>query len=206
MKKASVAVLAIILCLTGGVALAKKKSSGSESSPSVAVAQVRGENISLNQNTAQSIKDLAIDSCVKAGLRCLERQDIGSIREEQQLAASDEAAPGQNKARKGHFKTADYMVSCALTGSTADAAGVGVAVNNKLFNTFGLKGVGVQTDRVTMTCRAYDTSTSEIILSQTNNKMAMTGELVVFNAKSSMAKTVEKAMDKFFKELKNQID
>ncbi len=176
-----------------------------KNSPTVAVARMRGEGVSMNDNTAQSLMDISIDSCVKAGLRCLERQDIQAIREEQDLAASGEAAKGQGRAKKGRMTTSDVMVSCALTGSTKDAAGVGVAVNNKILNTIGLKGVGVEGDRVTMTCRAYDTSTSEIILSRTTNKMAASAELAIFNYKSSMAKTVERAMDSFFKDLKQQL-
>ncbi|QQR81843.1 MAG: hypothetical protein IPJ69_07090 [Deltaproteobacteria bacterium] len=173
--------------------------------PTVAVTRMRGEWIALHENTAQSLKDIANDSCVKNGLRCLERQDLDAVREEQDLAASGDAAPGQKRAKKGKLTTADVLVSCALTGSTGDAAGVGVAVNNRVLNTIGLKGVGVSTDRVTMTCRAVDSSTGEIILSKTTNKMAATTELAVFNYKSSMAKAVEKSMDAFFKELKNQL-
>ena len=203
-KKISVLVLAVFVITTNLSAKERKIASASRGT-TVAIGKVRADNINMNQNTAQNISDLAVDSCVKAGLRCLEREDIGAIRGEQDLANSNEAAPGQGRAKKGKFTTADILVTCALTGSTQDAAGVGVAVNNRILNTFGVKGVGVSADRVTMTCRAYDSSTSEILLSQTNNKMATTGELVIFNAKSSLAKTVEKAMDKFFKDLKEKV-
>lgn len=214
MKKRSLVFALLILSLALNVS-AKKKSSSSpddgESSPSrnrrptVAVARMRGENITMNENTAQSLIDIAIDSCVKNGLRCLERKDMDAIREEQALAASDEARPKQGRAKKGRMTTADVMVTCALTGSTTNAAGVGIAVHNKVLDTLGVKGVGVSTDRVTMTCRAYDTTTSEILLSKTTNKMAATTELVVFNYKSPLAKAVERSMDSFFKELKENL-
>ncbi|GEM_PF-2144124 len=212
MKRSSAFFALLILSLAFS-AHAKKKASANDEDvspsrnrkPTVAVARMRGENITMNENTAQSLIDIAIDSCVKNGLRCLERKDLDAIREEQTLAASDEARPKQGRAKKGRMTTADVMVTCALTGSTNKAAGVGVAVNNKILDTLGVKGVGVSGDRVTMTCRAYDTTTSEIILSKTTNKMAATTELVVFNYKSSLAKAVERSMDSFFKELKENL-
>lgn len=211
-KQAFAMTMALVMLVLGQQVWAKKTTQSDDEDyvprnkrPTVAVTRMRGEGISMNENTAESLKDIANDSCVKNGLRCLERQDLDAVREEQALANSDEAAPGQKRAKKGKLTTADVLVSCALTGSTKDAAGVGVAVNNKVLNTIGLKGVGVSTDRVTMTCRAVDSSTGEIILSKTTNKMAATTELAIFNYKSPMAKAVERSMDAFFKELKNQL-
>ncbi len=212
MKKAKILGFASVLALLASSPVWAKKAAQDDEDyvprnkrPTVAVTRMRGEGISLHENTAESLKDIANDSCVKNGLRCLERQDLDAVREEQALANSSEAAPRQGRAKKGKLTTADVLVSCALTGSTADSAGVGVAVNNKVLNTIGLRGVGVSTDRVTMTCRAVDSSTGEIILSKTTNKMAATTELAVFNYKSPLAKAVERSMDAFFKELKNQL-
>ncbi len=99
---------------------------------------------------------------------------------------------------------ADVLVSCAVTGKTWHGTEIGIA-DNIIFQTIGIQGIGLSGDRVTMTCRAYDTSTSEILLSKTSPKFAMNVEAGILSVKGSTTKAVQRSMKDFFSELKNKL-
>ncbi len=170
----------------------------------IAIGGVRGESLALDDNAVAHIGDLMVDRCVAAGLRCVERQDLMAIREEQQLVELG-LANRTHRARKGNVQSADILVSCALTGTTPNAGSVGVGVGSEILRQIGVYGVGVKTDRVSLTCRGYDTTTSEILVSTTGKRSIVTAEIGAAHASGSATKAVQKMLDDFFVQLKNKI-
>lgn len=202
MKKIIVVVL--VAMFASSFIFAKEKEVKQAPSQLVAVGAVRGENIDFAGNSVENIQDLVVQSCYDAGLRCLERTDLSAVMAEQDLAASPRAAKGQNKAKTGELKVADVLVSCALTGKTYRGTEIGVT-DNIIFRTLGVHGIGVSGDRVTMTCRAYDSSTSEILLSKTTPKFAMQVEAGILSVKGSATKAVQRSLNGFFTDLRGQL-
>lgn len=202
MKK--IVVVGLMVMLASSFLFAREKELKPTSSQLVAIGAVRGENIDFAGNSVENIQDLVVQSCYDAGLRCLERTDLGAVTAEQDLAASSRAAKGQNKAKTGALKVADVLVSCALTGKTSDATEIGVG-DNIIFRTLGVHGVGIDANRITMTCRAYDSSTSEILLSKTSPKFAMGVTAGIISIKGSATKAVQRSLDGFFTDLRGRL-
>ena len=188
-----------------------KKTTKKEAAPptkpnqTVAVGAVRGEGFDFRGNAVENIQDLVVQECYSANLRCMERTDLGAVMAEQDLGASGRAEKGQGKAQIGKIKLADVLVSCALTGKTVNATDIGVGTANIIFDIIGLHGVGIDGDRVTMTCRAYDSSTSEILLSKTTPKFAMNFELGILKIRGSATKAVQRSLKDFFGELRGKL-
>ncbi|OGQ04332.1 MAG: hypothetical protein A2W61_03830 [Deltaproteobacteria bacterium RIFCSPLOWO2_01_44_7] len=185
----------------------KKEAAAPQPKPNqtVAVGAVRGEGFDFRGNTVENIQDLVVQECYGANLRCMERTDLSAIIAEQDLGASGRAEKGQGKANIGKIKLADVLVSCAITGKTVNATDIGIGTANIIFDLIGLHGVGLDGDRVTMTCRAYDSSTSEILLSKTTPKFAMNFELGIIKIRGSATKAVQRSLRGFFEELRGKL-
>lgn len=139
----------------------------------VAVDQFRKERVSLgwwSRDAAYNSRELAVDELVNSGcFTVLERDHRSSAprgaMNEKALARSDEAVPNTKAALKHEMKTADYLVTYALTAAKRDASGFRIGGIGGRSEGFGGVGAGVKKSKLSLTCRIYDTASSEILTS-----------------------------------------
>jgi curli biogenesis system outer membrane secretion channel CsgG len=96
----------------------------------------------------------------------LERQVLKALMQEQELAASGAAQPGSG-AQRGQIKTADILVSAAVTEFEPTASGVGGgiggggSVGSGILG--GIIGGAMNKSHMALDLRIIDTSTSEVL-------------------------------------------
>ena len=96
----------------------------------------------------------------------VERQALGAVMQEQELAASGAAQPG-GAVQRGQIKTADLIVTAAVTEfepqASGGAAGIGGGggVGSGILG--GLLGAALNKAHMAMDIRIVDTSTSEVL-------------------------------------------
>jgi curli biogenesis system outer membrane secretion channel CsgG len=99
----------------------------------------------------------------------LERQQLSAVMQEQELSASGAAQQGAGGPQRGKIKTADLIVTAAVTefepaasGGSAGIGGGGGVASGVLG---GLLGAAMNKSHMAMDIRIVDTSTSEVLAS-----------------------------------------
>jgi len=138
----------------------------------VAVDRFKTENVWSwwTDDMALNSREVAVDELIQSGCFTVLEREEGSmapvgVMNEKALARSDEARPGAKSARKRQMKTADNLVSFALTGLKKGGEGMQVGGLGGAGGGFGGLGGGFKKDEVTLTCKVIDTSSSEILAS-----------------------------------------
>ncbi len=139
----------------------------------VAIDRFKTEDISLgwwNEEVAYNSREVAVDELVNSGcFTVLEREDKAGAPEgvmnEKGLARSDEAVPGAKSAKKHQMKTADTLISYALTSAKKNDSGIGGGGGGWGSGGWGGGAFGVKTSTLNLTCKAINVSTSEILAS-----------------------------------------
>jgi len=97
----------------------------------------------------------------------VERQALGAVMQEQELAASGAAQQGAGGAERGKIKTADIIITAAVTefepqasGGSAGIGGGGSVASGILG---GLIGASLNKSHMALDIRIVDTSTSEVL-------------------------------------------
>jgi len=145
--------------------------------PTIAVDQFRTENIYIGWDEfAGNARDVVVNELTNSGcFKVVERGGIGvgeGYEREQFLQASGRARHGQNRARGGNVTLASRLAQFALTGISKDNVGGGIGGLGFGHGGFGLGAVAPRSTNIRMTCRIYDSSTSEVLASTevTKNK------------------------------------
>lgn len=158
-------------------AWAKKKEFPSCSfRPRVAVDQFRTENIYMGwDDFAGNARDVVVNQLVNSGCwRVVERGTSGLVStgydREQAIQAAGAARPGQRAARPGEVTLAGKLVQCALTGVTRNQMGGSLGGFGVGHGGFGGGSIAPRSSKISLTCRIYDSSTSEILASIQKSK------------------------------------
>lgn len=139
----------------------------------VGVDRFKTENISVgwwNNDVALNSREVAVDELVNSGcFTVLEREEYSGapagVMNEKALARSEEGQKGSKAAKKHKMKIADVLVSYALTGANKNGSGFNAGGLGGSLGGFGGAGVSVKNSSLTLTCKVFDTSTSEILAS-----------------------------------------
>jgi curli biogenesis system outer membrane secretion channel CsgG len=169
---ASAAILAVSVALgLSNPAEAKKKEyPACSQQPTVAVDQFRLENIYIGWDEfAGSARDVVVNELTNSGcFRVVERGGAGvgsGYDREQYLQATGQARRNQKKAQGGNVTLASRIVQFALTGVSKDNVGGSFGGLGIGGGKFGLGAVSPKSSNMRMTCRIYDSSTSEVLAS-----------------------------------------
>jgi len=137
---------------------------------SVAVDTFRTENISIDWNDfSMNARDVVVNELVNSGCyRVLERggYSVSQGFEREQYLRQTHAKAGQNDARSKNVKLAGKLVSFAMTGASKDNIGGTIAGLGGSWGGFGFGRISPKASKFCMTCRIYDSSTSEIMASE----------------------------------------
>jgi len=182
MKK--VIVSAVVILTMGAVSLAAIQPVNAKKDPKddfpscsskipVAVDRFKTENISVgwwNNDVALNSREVAVDELVNSGCFSVMEREEGSmapvgVMNEKALARSNEARPGAKAARKRQMKVAENLVSFALTGFSKGNEGMNIGGLGGAGGGFGGLGGGFNKSELNLTCKAFSTSTSEILAS-----------------------------------------
>lgn len=185
MKKIVKLIVVLLVCglCFPGLAIAKKKTSANEtvampSAPKKTIAVANFANkagVYSQVNIGDGMADMLADALMKSGkFIVLERQALGSVLAEQNLAASGRATAG-TVAATGDIKRAQIVVEGAVTEYEDNASGGGQSV--------GYMGINVGMKRakahLAIILRLIDTTTSQVLLSQRVEGKASRGGLGV---------------------------
>ena len=114
------------------------------------------------------LREMLITALVNSNrFRVVERQVLDAVMQEQQLGASGAAAPGQSGAQRGQIKTADIIVTAAITefepqaSGGAGGLGGGGSVGGALVG--AILGGSLNKAHMALDLRIIDTSTSEVL-------------------------------------------
>lgn len=174
---------------------------------SVAVYDVRTNGFQLNQSEVTSLQRIAMQACFDSHLTCSGRgQTKSNVLEEQGIAGS------------GKLAAAAYISECELVGKTEGRFNVGTksggidifgGAARKVGGTWlggasnvALSGLRFGGDGINLSCQFTRTSDGVLAYSKTDEKIPVSGELVLMEARSSNAKKVEKAFRKMFDSFK----
>lgn len=145
--------------------------------PTVAVDTFRTENIYIGWDEfAGNARDLMVNELVNSGCwRVVERGHSGLVSggydREQAIQQAGAARPGQRAARPGEVTLAGKLVQCALTGVTRNQMGGSLGgIGFQGAGGYGLGKVAPRSTKLMVTCRVYDSSTSEIVASVSHDK------------------------------------
>ncbi len=144
--------------------------------PSVGVDDFRTENFYIGWNDfSGNARDVVVNELTNSGCyRVVERGTTGLVSggydREQAIKAAGASRPGQNTARSGEVTLADKLVQCALTGVTKDQVGGSIGGFGVGGGGFGLGNVSPRSSTISITCRVYDSSTSEVLASVQKDK------------------------------------
>jgi curli biogenesis system outer membrane secretion channel CsgG len=115
------------------------------------------------------LREMLITAMVNSNrFSVLERQQLGAVMQEQELSASGAAQQGSGPQR-GKIKTADLIVTAAVTefepAASGGAAGIGGGGGVASGVLGGLLGAAMNKSHMAMDIRIVDTSTSEVLSS-----------------------------------------
>ncbi|MCC7344298.1 MAG: hypothetical protein IT573_05120, partial [Deltaproteobacteria bacterium] len=156
--------------LSGSAEAKKKEYPACVNRPTVAVDQFRTENIYIGWDEfAGNARDVVVNELTNSGcFRVVERGGYGvgeGYEREQFLQGSGRARKGQKAARGGNVTLASRLVQFALTGVSKDNVGGSLGGMGFGKGGFGLGAVAPKSTNIRMTCRMYDSSTSEVLAS-----------------------------------------
>jgi curli biogenesis system outer membrane secretion channel CsgG len=113
------------------------------------------------------LREMLVTALMNSGrFSVLERQALKAVMQEQELAASGAAQPGSG-AQRGQIKTADILVSAAVTEFEPNASGMGGgiggggSVGSGILG--GIIGGAMNKSHMALDLRIIDTSTSEVL-------------------------------------------
>lgn len=114
------------------------------------------------------LREMLVTALVNSSrFRVVERQALDAVMQEQQLAASGAAAPGQTGAQRGQIKTADIIITAAVTEfePQAGGGGIGLGGGGRMNGAFvgALLGGAMNKAHMALDLRIIDTSTSEVL-------------------------------------------
>jgi curli biogenesis system outer membrane secretion channel CsgG len=114
------------------------------------------------------LREMLVTALVNSSrFRVVERQVLDAVMQEQQLGASGAAAPGQTSAQRGQIKTADIIITAAVTEFEPQASGggggfgIGGSAGGALVG--ALLGGAMNKAHMALDIRIIDTSTSEVL-------------------------------------------
>lgn len=156
--------------LSGSAEAKKKEYPACVNRPTVAVDQFRTENIYIGWDEfAGNARDVVVNELTNSGcFRVVERGGYGvgeGYEREQFLQGSGRARKGQKAAKGGNVTLASRLVQFALTGVSKDNIGGSFGGMGFGKGGFGLGAVAPKSTNIRMTCRMYDSSTSEVLAS-----------------------------------------
>jgi curli biogenesis system outer membrane secretion channel CsgG len=171
-------ILASATILAVGIALGfshpaeakKKEYPACTHQPTVAVDQFRFENLAFGwDELAVGSRDVAVNELTNSGcFRVVERGGAGvggGYDREQYLQATGQARRNQKKAQGGNVTLASRIVQFALTGVSKDNVGGSLGGLGMGGGKFGLGAISPKSSNLRMTCRMYDSSSSEVLAS-----------------------------------------
>src|SRR3989338_1461101 len=177
----------------------------------VAVYPVKTEGFKLNESEVIEMHRIAMQSCFDAGLTCSGRGGTtGNVQREQGFSGGG-----------GAIAAAQYVAECSLVGKTEDRYNVGTkkgglpiigGAAGKIGDTrvFGgtrvnLSGIRIGGSGMNLACQFSRTTDGVLVFSESNEKMGLSGELVVFEARSSNVKKLQGAFTKMFQKAKPRL-
>lgn len=164
------------LALTERAEAKKKQYPACAFRPTIAIDTFRTENIYIGWDEfAGNARDVVVNELVNSGCyRVVERGNSGLVARgfdrEQAIRQSGAARPGQKAARPQEVTLAGKLVQCALTGVTKNQVGGSIGGIGYGGGHFGLGRVSPRSSKISITCRIYDSSTSEILASIKKSK------------------------------------
>jgi curli biogenesis system outer membrane secretion channel CsgG len=116
------------------------------------------------------LREMLVTALVNSNrFRVVERQVLDAVMQEQQLGASGAAASGQTSAQRGQIKTADIIITAAVTEfePQASGGGGGLGAGGTLGGSLigAVLGGSMNKAHMALDIRIIDTSTSEILSS-----------------------------------------
>jgi curli biogenesis system outer membrane secretion channel CsgG len=116
------------------------------------------------------LREMLITALVNSNrFRVVERQALDAVMQEQQLGSSGAAASGQSSAQRGQIKTADIIITAAVTEfePQATGGGGGLGAGGTLGGSLigAVLGGSMNKAHMALDIRIIDTSTSEILSS-----------------------------------------
>lgn len=176
----------------------------------VAVYPVKTEGFTVNQSDVIEMSRIAMQACYDAGLKCSGRgQTKGNVQQEQSIAGG------------GKLASANYVAECALTGKTANRTNVGIGKGGiPIFGGAGktiggvhvgggtmvsTHGINIGSSGMNLACQFSNTADGVMAYSESDEKMGMSGELVIFEHRSSNVKKLQSAFEKMFKHFKEKV-
>jgi len=134
----------------------------------VAVADFDVKAAKASWEIGSGLREMLITALINSNrFSVVERQALGAVMQEQELAASGAAQPGS--VQRGQIKTADILISAAVTefepyasGGAAGVGGFGGVAGGVLG---GMLGGMMNKAHMALDLRIIDTSTSEILAS-----------------------------------------
>jgi curli biogenesis system outer membrane secretion channel CsgG len=135
----------------------------------VAIADFDVKAAKATGEIGSGLREMLITAMVNSNrFSVLERQQLGAVMQEQELSASGAAQQGSGPQR-GKIKTADLIVTAAVTefepAASGGAAGIGGGGGVASGVLGGLLGAAMNKSHMAMDIRIVDTSTSEVLSS-----------------------------------------
>jgi len=136
----------------------------------VAVANFDVKAVKAYGEIGTGLREMLVTALINSNrFRVMERQALDAVMQEQQLAASGAAAPGQLGAQRGQIRTADIVITAAVTEFEPESSGgaAGLGGGGRVGGGFiGLMiGGSVNKAHMALDLRVIDTSTSEVLAS-----------------------------------------
>jgi curli biogenesis system outer membrane secretion channel CsgG len=134
----------------------------------IAVADFDVKAARASGEIGSGLREMLVTALVNSSrFRVVERQVLNAVMQEQELAASGAAQQGNGGAQRGQIKTADIIVTAAVTEfepqASGGSAGIGGGggVGSGILG--GLLGATMNKAHMALDIRVIDTSTSEVL-------------------------------------------
>ena len=136
----------------------------------IAVADFDVKAAKANGEIGSGLREMLVTALVNSNrFSVVERQALSAVMQEQELSSSGAAQQGAGGPQRGKIKTADLIITAAVTefepqasGGSAGIGGGGGVANGVLG---GLLGAALNKAHMALDIRVVDTSTSEILAS-----------------------------------------
>jgi curli biogenesis system outer membrane secretion channel CsgG len=134
----------------------------------MAVANFEVKAAKATGEIGSGLREMLVTALVNSNrFSVVERQELSAVMQEQELAASGAAQPGSGAAQRGKIKTADIIITAAVTEFEPQASGGragiggGGGVGSGILG--GLLGAALNKAHMALDIRIVDTSTSEVL-------------------------------------------
>jgi curli biogenesis system outer membrane secretion channel CsgG len=136
----------------------------------VAIADFDVKAAKATGEIGSGLREMLITALVNSNrFSVLERQQLSAVMQEQELSASGAAQQGVGGPQRGKIKTADLIVTAAVTefepAASGGAAGIGGGGGVASGILGGLLGAAMNKSHMAMDIRIVDTSSSEVLAS-----------------------------------------